>query len=124
MPFFGRKPKTLSLTQQSKIILISLPLDGTPLDYNWIFHEKLRPYGSIEKYKDLDFLDSYFLVTRITTLRTLFAIDSIHKLIFHQMNMKIAFLNENLDEDINIEHPKKFVVKGQENKLLSSSYMV
>jgi Reverse transcriptase (RNA-dependent DNA polymerase) len=43
----------------------------------------------------------------------------------HQMDVKIAFLNDNLEEEIYMEQPASFVVEGQEHtmyKLLRSIY--
>ena len=42
---------------------------------------------------------------------------SIHKLIVHQMNVKTAFLNGDLDEEIYLDQPEGFVVQGQESKV-------
>ena len=73
----------------------------------------------------MDFFDTYSLVARITTLRSLLAIASIHKLIIHQMDVKTTFLNGDLEEEIYMEQPEGFIVKGQENKfckLIKSLY--
>ena len=47
----------------------------------------------------------------------LIAIDAIHNFEIHQMDVKIAFLNGDLDEEIYMEQPEGFVVKGQEKKV-------
>ena len=52
------------------------------------------------------------LVTRIASIRILFAIVSIYKLVVHQMDVKTAFLNGDLEEKIYIEQPKGYVVLG------------
>jgi len=46
-------------------------------------------------------------------------------LIIHQMDVKTAFLNRELDEEINMDQPEGFIADGQENKvcrLLKSLY--
>nr|GEU65218.1 Pol polyprotein [Tanacetum cinerariifolium] len=90
---------------------------------------KLRPDGTIEKYKarlvakgypqkeDQDFFDTYSPVTRMTSIRTLIAIAAIHNLIIHQMDVKTVFLNGEFDEEIYMQQPNGFVVKGQEHKM-------
>nr|GEU42089.1 hypothetical protein [Tanacetum cinerariifolium] len=100
-----------------------------PIGHKWIFKKKLRPDGTIEKYKAClvakiylqkegqDFFDTYSPVTRITSIRTLIALAAIHNLIIHQMDLKTAFLNGKLDEEIYIQQPKGFIVKGQEHKV-------
>jgi hypothetical protein len=49
--------------------------------------------------QNVDYFDTYSLVTRIASLRILFAIASIYKLVVHQMVVKIAFLNGDLEEE-------------------------
>ncbi|GKB53652.1 retrovirus-related pol polyprotein from transposon TNT 1-94, partial [Tanacetum coccineum] len=64
-----------------------------------------------------DFFDTYSPVTRITSIRTLIAIAAIHNLIIHQMDVKTIFLNGELNEEIYMQQPGGFVVKGQEHKM-------
>lgn len=49
-------------------------------------------------------------------MRVLIALAVVHNLIIHQMNVKIAFLDGDLEEEIYIEQPEGFIVKGQEQK--------
>ncbi|GKF84584.1 DNA polymerase zeta catalytic subunit-like protein [Tanacetum coccineum] len=77
--------------------LVDLPSGHKPIGHKWIFKKKLRPDGTIEKYKarlvakryrpkeGQDFFDTYSPVTRITSIRTLIAIAAIHNMIIHQM---------------------------------------
>ncbi|CAL2244459.1 unnamed protein product [Prunus armeniaca] len=108
--------------------LTDLPLGTTPIGYKWVFRKKLKPDGSIDKYKarlvakgftqkkGIDYFDTYSLVSRTTTIRTLIALASIHNLVVHQMDVKTSFLNGDLDEEIYMEQPEGFIVKGQEHK--------
>nr|GEV86959.1 zinc finger, CCHC-type [Tanacetum cinerariifolium] len=85
--------------------------------------------GSIDKYKarlviqgfrqkeGIDFFDTYAPVARITTIRLLLALAAIHNLVIHQMDVKTAFLNGDLDEEIYIKQPEGFVMPGHENKV-------
>ena len=35
----------------------------------------------------------------------------------HQMDVKTTFLNDNLEEEIHVDHPERFTAKGQQNKV-------
>ena len=64
-------------------------------------------------------------MARLTTIRVLLSLDASHGLIVYQMDVKTAFLNGELDEEIYMDRPDGFVVDGQEGKvckLLKSLY--
>ena len=65
----------------------------------------------------LDYFDTYSPVTRITSIQMLIAIVVLHNLDTHQMDVKTAFLNSELNEEIYMEQPEGFIVKGQEHKV-------
>uniref|UniRef100_A0A453CRN0 Uncharacterized protein n=1 Tax=Aegilops tauschii subsp. strangulata TaxID=200361 RepID=A0A453CRN0_AEGTS len=103
----------------------------------WVFNKKLRPDGTIEKYKARlvakgytqkegeDFFDTYSPVATLTTIRVLLSLAASHGLLVHQMDVKTAFLNGELKEEIYMDQPDGFVVPGQEGKvckLLKSLY--
>ncbi|KAL0355133.1 UNVERIFIED_CONTAM: Retrovirus-related Pol polyprotein from transposon TNT 1-94 [Sesamum radiatum] len=126
-----------SIMQNHTWELMDLPPGSTPLGCKWILKRKYKADGSIDKYKarlvakgfkqkeGLDFFDTYSPVTRITSIRVLIAIAALYDLEIHQMDVKTAFLNGELDEEIYMEQPEGFVVPGQEKRSadLSSLYM-
>ena len=109
--------------------LVSLPPGAKPIRCKWIFKKKLKPDGSIEKFKarlvakgysqkkDIDYFDTFSPVTRIASIRILIAIASIHKLIIHQMDVKTAFLNGDLEEEIYMDQPEGCIQPGTEHKV-------
>ncbi|KAL0344848.1 UNVERIFIED_CONTAM: Retrovirus-related Pol polyprotein from transposon TNT 1-94 [Sesamum radiatum] len=126
-----------SIMQNHTWELMDLPPGSTPLGCKWILKRKYKADGSIDKYKarlvakrfkqkeGLDFFDTYSPVTRITSIRVLIAIAALYDLEIHQMDVKTAFLNGELDEEIYMEQPEGFVVPGQKRRSadLSSLYM-
>jgi hypothetical protein len=94
-----------------------------------VLKKKLRPDDTIDKYKTSlvakgytqkegeDSFDTYSPVARLTTIRVLLSLVASHGLLIHQMYVKIAFLNGELEEEIYMTQPYGFIVKGQEDKV-------
>ena len=118
-----------SILQNHTWELVDLPPSSKPLGYKWIFKRKMKTDGTIDKYKarlvikgykqkeGLDYFDTYSPVTRITSIRMVLAIAALRNLEIHQMDVKTAFLNGDLDEEIYMEQPEGFVAPGQEKKV-------
>ncbi|GKD80123.1 zinc finger, CCHC-type containing protein [Tanacetum coccineum] len=112
-------------------VLADLPPGCKSPSCKWIFKRKLKVYGTNEKFKArlviqgfkqksrIDYFDTYAPVARISTIRLLIAMASIHNLIIHQMDVKTAFLNSNLEE----EAPKQWHQKFDE-VVLSNGYLL
>ncbi|GKA10288.1 zinc finger, CCHC-type containing protein [Tanacetum coccineum] len=110
-------------------VLADLPPGCKPLGCKWIFKRKLKVDGTIEKFKarlviqgfkqksGIDYFDTYAPVARISTIRLLIAMASIHNLIIHQMDVKTTFLNGDLEEDVYMNQPQGFIMPGNENKV-------
>ena len=67
--------------------------------------------------KGLDYFDTCSSLTRITSIRILIALAAVYGLEIHQMDVKTAFLNGVLEEEIYIEQIEGFVVPGKEKKV-------
>ena len=108
--------------------LVNLPPGAKTIGCKWIFKKKLKQDGSIEKYKsclvakgfkqrnDVDYFHTFAPMTRIVSIRVLITLASIHNLVIHQMDVKIAFLNGDLEEEIYMDQPEGCVVQGKEKK--------
>ena len=109
--------------------LVDLPSGAKPIGYKWIFKRKYFPDGSIEKYKvrlvakgfsqkqNIDYFDTFSPITRISSIRILISLASIHKLFIHKMDVKKAFLNGDLDEEIYMLQPEGCITPGKEHKV-------
>nr|GEU68337.1 zinc finger, CCHC-type [Tanacetum cinerariifolium] len=64
----------------------------------------------------IDYFDTYAPVARISTIRLLIVMASIHNLIIHQMDVKITFLNGELDKEVYMNQPQGFIMPDNENK--------
>jgi hypothetical protein len=83
--------------------LVELPPGCKPTGCKWVLKRKLKPDGTVDKYKarfvakvfkqkeNVDFFDTYSPVTWITSIRVLIFLPTIYNLMVHQMDVKTAF---------------------------------
>ncbi|GKB26404.1 zinc finger, CCHC-type containing protein [Tanacetum coccineum] len=110
-------------------VLADLPLVYRPLGCKWIFKRKLKVDGIVKKFKarlviqgfkqksGIDYFDTYAIMARISIIRLLIAMTSIRNLIIHQMDVKTAFLNGELDEEVYMNQTQGFIIPVNENKV-------
>ncbi|GJY18106.1 zinc finger, CCHC-type containing protein [Tanacetum coccineum] len=113
-----------SIMENTTWVLSDLPPGCKPLVCKWIFKRKLKVDGTIDKFKarlviqgfrkkeEIDYFDTYAPVSRITTIRLLLALVAIHNLVIHQMDVKTAFLDDDLEEVVYMKRPQGFVMPG------------
>ncbi|GKD51588.1 zinc finger, CCHC-type containing protein [Tanacetum coccineum] len=118
-----------SIMENNTWVLSDLPPGCKPLGCKWIFKRKMKVDGTIDKFKarlviqgfrqkeGIDYFDTYAPVARITTIRLLLALAAIHNLAIHQMDVKTAFLNGDLDEEVYMKQPEGFIMPGNEHKV-------
>ena len=105
--------------------LIELLPKVKPISFKWVFKRKLKLNDTINKYKarlvakgykqkhNVDYFDTYSPITRIASIKILFAIASIYKFVVNQMNVKTVLINGDLEEEIYMGQLKGYVVLGQ-----------
>lgn len=91
---------------------------------------KLNSDGSIQKHKarlvvkgysqqyGVDYNETFAPVARLDTIRVLIALATRKKWKIHQLDVKSAFLNKYLEEEIYMDQPQGFEIEGQEDKVL------
>ena len=86
----------------------------------WIYKIKHAIYGSIEKYKarfvargfsqkeGIDYEETFAPVARYTSIRSVLALAAVMKWKIHQRDVKTAFLNGVVEEEVYVEQPLGF----------------
>ena len=86
----------------------------------WIYKIKHAADGSIEKYKaiflargfswkeGIDYEETFAPVARYTSIRSILALATVMKWKIHQMDVKTAFLNGVVEEEVYVEKPLGF----------------
>ena len=73
----------------------------------------------------IDYEETFSPTTKLGTIRTFLSMATQNGWKFHQMDVKITFLNGDLKENVFMSQAEDFVVKGQEHmvcKLVKSLY--
>ena len=101
----------------------------------WVYHEKRGPDGKIQKYKacvvtqgftqveGIDFDKTFTPIAKLSSLCTILALAAELDLEVHQMDVKSAYLNGKLEEEVYMEPPPGFnIPKGMVLKLNKAVY--
>ncbi|KAD6453893.1 hypothetical protein E3N88_08599 [Mikania micrantha] len=75
---------------------------------------RLVAKGYVQK-KGIDFEEAFAPVARIETIRLILAMAAKGKWVVHHLDVKSAFLNGDLQEEVYVMQPKGFEVKGKES---------
>jgi len=96
----------------------------------WVFKVKKNAKGEVERFKarlvakgysqrpGIDYGEVFAPVARLETIRMIISLAAQKKWRIYQMNVKSTFLNGILKEEVYVEQPMGYVVKGQEDKVL------
>jgi transposase InsO family protein len=104
--------------------LIELPEGRQAIGCKWVFKIKRKADGSIDRYKarlvakgysqqaGIDYHETFAPVAKFTSIRLLLALAAHYDYEVHQMDVRTAFLNGDLDVDIYMRQPDGFVEPG------------
>eukprot|EP00253_Pinus_taeda_P022296 PITA_22296 len=109
--------------------LVDLPKGKKVIGVKWVYKTKCNAEGKIERHKERlvvkgykqqygrDYEETFAPVARMETVRAVSSIAAKNKWKVYQMDVKSAFLNGVLNEEVYIEHPLGYERKGQEHKV-------
>ena len=116
--------------------LIELSRGETTSHNKWVYRLKEEPDGTtrykamlvakgFQQKEGIDYTEICSPVVKLSTIRTVLSIVAVEDLHLEQLDVKIAFLHGDLNEDIYMRQPHGYVVPGKENlvcKLNKSLY--
>ena len=107
--------------------VVSRPEGKSVATSKWIYKIKHAANGSVEKYKarfvargfsqkeGVDYDETFAHVARYTSIRAIISLASVLSWRLHQMDVKTAFLNGIIEEEVYIEQPKGFMIHEKES---------
>jgi hypothetical protein len=111
-------------------VLTNLPPGRKAIDLKWVFKVKRDEKGSVVKHKarlvvkgysqqqGVDYEEIFTPVARLEAVRLLLALAANQGWEVHHMDVKSAFLNGDLMEEVYVSQPPGFVVTRREDKVL------
>ncbi|KAH9697541.1 hypothetical protein KPL71_023649 [Citrus sinensis] len=117
--------------------LVEAPNGVKPIGCKWIYKRKRRVDGRVETFKarlvakgftqkeGIDYGETFSSVAMLKSIRILLSIAAVLDYEIWQMDVKTAFLNGHLEENIYMQQPDGFIQKGQKHmvcKLQRSIY--
>jgi hypothetical protein len=114
-----------SIIKNDVLEIVPRPKSKDVVSSKWLYKIKHVVDGSIEKYKarfvargfsqkeGIDYEDMFAPIARYTSIRTIIALATKMKWKLHQMDVKTAFLNGVIEEEVYIEQPQGFEVEDR-----------
>eukprot|EP00253_Pinus_taeda_P004550 PITA_04550 len=118
-----------SLQKNHTKTLSNLPAGKKPLSCKWVYKVKYKADGTLEKYKarlvargfsqkeGIDYEETFAPTAKMSTIRLVLTLAAQFNWKVHQMDVKSAFLNGDLQEEVYMTQPPGFKVAGQEQKV-------
>jgi hypothetical protein len=133
---FGDKAWQKAMKEELEVIeknntweLVERPIDKPVIGVKWVYKTKLHLDGSVQKLKahlvakgyaqksGIDYNETFGPVARLDTIRTLIALAAQKGWKLFQLDVKSAFLNGVLKEEVYVEQPEGFEVKNAGHKV-------
>ena len=113
--------------------LVELPSGHKPIGLKWVYKLKRNSVGEVIKHKarlvakgyvqkhGVDFDEVFAPVARLDTIRLLLALAANRGWQVHHLDVKSAFLNGELEEEVYVSQLEGYVQKGKEKMVLKLS---
>ncbi|KAK1680872.1 hypothetical protein QYE76_041720 [Lolium multiflorum] len=110
--------------------LVDLPNGQKAIGLKWVYKIKKDAQGNLVKHKarlvakgyvqeqGVDFEEVFAPVARMESVRLIIALAAQESWKLHHMDVKSAFLNGELEEEVYVKQPPGFVKRGEEHKVL------
>ncbi|KAK8596978.1 hypothetical protein V6N13_001587 [Hibiscus sabdariffa] len=118
-----------SMSENQVWTLVEPPEGIKPIGCKWVFKKKTDMDGNVQTYKGrlvakgfrqihgIDYDESFSPVAMFKSIRILLAIVAFHDYEIWQMDVKTAFLNRKLEEDVYMTQPERFITPGNATKV-------
>ena len=109
--------------------LLALPPKKKTIGVKWVYKIKRTVDGSINRYKarlvargykqkyGIDYEEVFAPVARLDIVRMLISLTAHHSWKIYQLDVKSAFLNGVLEEEVYVEQLEGFISQGEEDKV-------
>ena len=118
-----------SIEKNKTWVLTELPPGHRAIGLKWVYKIKRDANGVITKYKTrlvakgyvqkqgIDFEEAFAPVTRLETVRLLLALAARNGWVVHHLDVKSAFLNGDIQEEVYVKQPQGYEKKNEEYKV-------
>ncbi|KAJ0869676.1 putative RNA-directed DNA polymerase [Helianthus annuus] len=123
------KEELNSLEKHKTWTLTDLPGGKQAIGLKWVFKVKMDAHGQVNRYKarlvakgyvqeyGINFEETFSPVARFETIRLILSLAAQRGWLVYQFDVKSAFLNGYLQEEVYVSQPPGFEVKGKEDKV-------
>jgi hypothetical protein len=99
---------------------VPLPKGRKPISCKWVFIIKHGVHGEVEHYKarlvargftqtfGVDYNETFAPIVKFVSIRCILALAAIEDMEIHQIDVKIAFLNGDIEKELYMEQPEAF----------------